>query len=119
MKKFRVEVAGGGPPTPRNGLFKRLACKLGNALRAVLLRPRLAIWSCITAFVLLLGTPHVGWDYQCRHDVWGLGTCREALWCEYYGVQGRRVEWPPRGERCELIKILPINWNQLIERITT
>lgn len=119
MTKFRVEVLSARPRGKRESAPKRLRGALGKGVRAVLLRPHLTILTGLTVFVLLVGTPHVGWDYQCRHAVWGTGACQEAVWCEYYGVQGRRVEWPERGERCQLVKILPLDWEALIAKVTT
>jgi hypothetical protein len=119
MKKFKVEIVGSRPSQRRESVSKRLRGKLGTGARAVLLRPRITILTGLIAFVLIGGTPHVGWDYQCRHAVWGTGACQEAVWCEYYGAQGRRVEWPERGERCQLLKILPLDWDALIAKVMT
>jgi hypothetical protein len=84
----------------------------------VLLRPRNAILTLSSASCLIGGTPHVGWDYQCSHAVYGYGGCESARWCAYYGVQGRRVIWPEYGEHCSLVKFLTLNWNDIIERNT-
>ena len=118
MSKFKVEVIGGKPPKPPEGLINRLRRALHNAARAALLRPKTALLTGFVSFVLLVGTPHLGWDYQCRHAVYGYGSCQSALWCEYFGVQGRRVIWPEQGEHCHLIGFLPLDFNLLIEGIT-
>lgn len=118
MNKFKVEVMGGRPPRPPEGPIKRLRRLLNRSARFALLRPKRSIVAALIGFVLLVGTPHVGWDYQCRHAVYGYGGCESARWCAYYGVQGRRVIWPEYGEHCSLVKFLTLNWNDIIERNT-
>lgn len=118
MKKFKVEVVGGRPPRPPESLINRVRRALSNAARAALYRPKTSILAGLVGFVLVVGTPHVGWDYQCRHAVYGYGGCESARWCAYYGVQGRRVIWPDIGEHCSLMKFLPLNWNDIFERNT-
>ncbi|MHA3976481.1 hypothetical protein ACW9UR_02240 [Halovulum sp. GXIMD14794] len=75
MSKFDIKVLGTKPPKRPEGPIKRLCRKLGGALKAVLLRPRMILVSGIAGLVLFVGTPHVGWDYQCRHATRGIGTC--------------------------------------------
>jgi hypothetical protein len=118
MSKLRVEVLGGKPPKPPENLITRLRRALNAAKLAALHRPVTSVFVGFVGFVLVIGTPHLGWDYQCRHAVWGSGSCQEAVWCEYFGVQGRRVIWPERGEHCHLIGFLPLDFNMLIGRTT-
>jgi len=61
----------------------------------------------------VFGTPHVGWNYACRIPArHGEGGCQDYDWCEYYGMQGRRVLF---GEECGgLVRLVPINWRGLI-----
>ena len=117
MSKFDVKVLGAKPPKRPESPIMRLCRKIGGALKSVLLRPRMIVVSAVAGFVLLVGTPHAGWDYQCRHATRGVGSCTSASWCAYYGVQGRRVERPGYGERCKLVTVLPLDWNKLIEGI--
>ena len=78
-------------------------------------RPRLLILIGFLGFIGYVGTPHIGWDYQCRHATPGGAPCHSASWCEYYGFQGRRVDYPPYGETCKLVKFLPVDWELLGE----
>ncbi|MFY0311161.1 hypothetical protein ACFMBG_14825 [Leisingera sp. D0M16] len=114
MNEFRVTVHGAGPPRGPDGPLRRALRRIGRMLRALLLRPRIVIASMFAAFVLMIGTPHAGWDYECRHPMRGPGSCRSVAWCAYYGIQGRRVEFPEYGERCKLITVLPVRWDKLL-----
>ena len=117
MSKFEVKVIGGKPPKPPEGWLKRLRRRIGGAVRAVLRRPGIIIVAGAASFIGLIGTPHVGWEYQCRHATRGFGTCQSVAWCAYYGVQGRRVERPEYGARCQLVTFLPLDLNKLIEGV--
>ncbi len=117
MRKFDVKVAGGKPPKRPEGASKRLRRRIGGAIKAVLLRPRMIFVSGIAGFVLFVGTPHAGWDYQCRHALRGIGSCTSVSWCAYYGIQGRRIERPEYGERCKLVTFLPVDWDKLIKGV--
>ncbi|MDF0596321.1 hypothetical protein [Psychromarinibacter halotolerans] len=117
MSKFDVKVVGSKPPKRPEGAIKRLRRRIGGGVKAVLIRPRMIFVSGIAGFVLFVGTPHVGWDYQCSHSTRGFGSCNSAAWCAYYGIQGRRVERPGYGERCQLVTFIPLNWNKLIEGV--
>jgi hypothetical protein len=58
----------------------------------------------------LFGTPYVGWNYGCSvPPAYGDTGCRFYNWCEYYGLQGRRVL---HGRRCTggLVTLLPFAW---------
>ncbi len=86
----------------------------GRLLRWIVLRPLLLILLALLAVPVTVGTPHVAWDYQCAHSTRGGGFCQEANWCAYYGVQGRRVVFPPRGETCDLVTFLHVDWDAAI-----
>jgi hypothetical protein len=65
----------------------------------------------LAAFVLLLGTPHVGWNYGCKAGPrFGQSGCKIWDWCEYYGIQGRQVIFPKYGESCSPVRLLPLRW---------
>lgn len=106
---------------------KRTAISYGRAalqrgaqiVRAILMRPLLLLMLGLVGFTLFVGTPHVAWDYQCSHSTRGGGFCRAANWCAYYGVQGRRVVFPPSGETCQLITFLPIDWAAILNELRT
>ena len=115
MKKINVKVDR-KRPKKRAALLPALHARTSGALRAVLLRPRLVMAGAFAGFILFVGTPHIGWDYQCRHAMHGIGTCRSASWCAYYGVQGRRIDKPANGETCDLVKFIRIDWARLLER---
>lgn len=117
MSKFEVKIVGGKPPKRPEGAFKRLRRRIGGAITAVLLRPGIVILAGMSGFMVMVGTPHVGWDYQCRHAMRGFGTCESVSWCAYYGIQGRRVVRPEIGTRCQLVTFLPPDWNKLIEGV--
>lgn len=113
-KNFEIRIVGAKPLERHGNPLKRLYHRIRGAADAVLLRPRAAMLVGLAAFLLFIGTPHVGWDYQCGHATRGFGACRSASWCAYYGIQGRRVERPSYGETCKLITFLPPDWNKLI-----
>ena len=114
MSKFEVKVLGSKPPKRPDGPLKRLRRRIGHISKAVLMRPRLIVLTAITGSLLVIGTPHVGWEYQCGHQTRGFGSCRYVSWCAYYGVQGRRVERPSYGERCQVVTVLPLDWNKML-----
>ena len=113
MSDFEIEVIGAKPPKPPEGPLRRLLRRLGRIAKAVLMRPKAVVLVGLTGAVLVIGTPHAGWDYQCRHPMRGPGTCESVAWCAYYGVQGRRVEVPDYGEQCKLIAFIPLDWQRI------
>ena len=117
MSKFEVKVIGAKPPKRPEGAFKRLRRRIGGAIKAVLLRPGIIVLAGLSGFVVFIGTPHVGWEYQCRHATRGFGNCTSVAWCAYYGVQGRRVVRPEYAERCQIVTFLPLDFNKLIEGV--
>ena len=117
MSKIDIQVLGTKPPKRPEGPIKRLCRKLSGGLKATLLRPRMILVSAIAGFVIFVGTPHAGWDYQCRHAMRGIGSCTSVSWCAYYGIHGRRIERPEYGERCKLVTFLPVDWDKLMKGI--
>lgn len=117
MSKFEVKVVGAKPPKRPEGPFKRLRRRIGGAIKSVLLRPGIIVLAGLSGFVVVIGTPHVGWEYQCRHATRGFGNCTSVAWCAYYGVQGRRVVRPEYAERCQIVTFLPLDFNKLIEGV--
>lgn len=114
MTDFDIEVVGAKPARKKKrALILRLIVALVLITRAILVRPRLMIVAALIGVVVFVGTPHIGWDYQCRHATPGGAPCTSASWCAYYGFQGRRVESPPLGEACALVKFLPVDWDTL------
>ncbi|MFW8634319.1 hypothetical protein [Cribrihabitans pelagius] len=111
MKEYEVRVLGTPPQEPHGPHGRRFRRKLRKAVRAVLLRPRRLVLAGMAGFVLIAGTPHIGWDYQCRHPMRGPGSCSAVGWCAYYGIQGRRIAVPSHGSQCSPIKLLPLDWN--------
>jgi hypothetical protein len=111
MSDFEIEVIGSGPPRKPGGSRRRLFSRLA---RALLMRPRVLVLTGAAAFVLGVGTPHFGWDYQCRYPMRPGQPCRSVEYCAYYGIQGRRIEFPGDGETCRVITFLRINWRQVM-----
>ena len=116
MRKIRVEVVSGLPPRRPDGPIRRTWRLLTQTVNLVLRRPGETFLASTIAFLAFVGTPHIAWEYQCRHQVRGYASCQEAVWCAYYGIEGRRVEWMERGQPCKLITILPTDWIGMIER---
>ncbi|MCB9958709.1 MAG: hypothetical protein H6843_08915 [Rhodospirillaceae bacterium] len=114
MSEFEIEVVGAErrpkPERQPTGLLRK-ALRL---LRALLMRPRALILSGLAAFVLFVGTPHIGWDYQCRYRSGPGEPCESAEYCAYYGIRGRRVVFPASGQSCKLITFLPLDWDRLL-----
>lgn len=114
MSEFEVQVTEArlarAPQRPGKRLFGAVAARI----RAVLMRPRLLIVGALTGFVVLVGTPHAGWEYGCRHPMHGPSSCHAVAWCAYYGLQGRRVAVPEPGDSCRLITFLRIDWPRLM-----
>ncbi|KIC41581.1 hypothetical protein RA27_10110 [Ruegeria sp. ANG-R] len=115
MKKIETKVLNNNAPKRGRTENKPLFRPIGQAVKAILMRPRLIVLSGMAGFLLFVGTRHVGWEYQCRHQMRGFGTCNAVSWCAYYGVQGRREVRPEYGTRCKLVTFLPLNLNKLIE----
>jgi hypothetical protein len=109
MSEFEVEVVGAGPPRRSEGSLSRALKTAGRWLRVLLMRPRILALTGAASFVLAVGTPHVGWDYECRHPMRPGQACRSVDYCAYYGIQGRRVVFPGDGESCKLVTFLRIN----------
>ena len=81
MSEWDIRVVSAQPARRTEGGIRRLLRRAGNARRAVLRRPRTVTAAAVLAFVAFAGTPHVGWDYECRHPMHGPGTCRSVMWC--------------------------------------
>ena len=109
MSEFEIEVVGAGPPRRSEGPLGRTLKIAGRWLRALLMRPRILVLTGAAVFVMVVGTPHVGWDYECRHPMRSGQPCRSVDYCAYYGIQGRRVVFPENGENCQLVTFLRID----------
>lgn len=113
MSEFEIRVSSTPPPQKRQGLLTRLHVRIETLIDTALSRPRASLICGLAAFVLIAGTPHVGWDYRCRHGMDGPGSCRVVEWCAYYGIQGRRIDVPEPGESCKLMTVLPLDYAKL------
>lgn len=114
MNDYEIRVAGGQPAHKPDGPIKRNARIAGSIIRGFLSRPRLVIVSAISAILLFAGTPHIGWDYQCRHPVRYGQPCHAVSYCAYYGIQGRQLEFPETGESCKPVTFRKIDWAALV-----
>lgn len=109
MSEFEIEVVGAGPPRNPEGTLRRTLKTASRWLRTLLMRPRVLALTGAAAFVMAVGTPHVGWDYECRHPMRPGQPCKAVVYCAYYGIQGRRVVFPGDGENCQLVTFLRID----------
>lgn len=114
MDEFEIEVIGAGPPRKPDGPLKRFIAKASRVVRALLMRSRLLAATGAAAFLLIVGTPHAGWDYECRAPMRPGQPCRNVSYCAYYGIQGRRVVFPEYGESCQFVTFLPLDWAKLM-----
>lgn len=114
MSEFDVEVIVAGPPRKPDGSRKRAFRAARRLARVLLLRPRILVLSGLAAFVLVAGTPHVGWDYQCRHPMRPGQPCGSVDYCAYYGIQGRRIVFPDDRETCRIVTFLRIDWQRIV-----
>lgn len=114
MSEFEIEVVGAGPPRKPEGSLRRSLKRAGRWLRALLMRPRILALTGAAAFVVTVGTPHIGWDYECRHPMRPGQPCRSVDYCAYYGIQGRRIVSPEAGETCKLATFLRIDWRRIV-----
>lgn len=114
MSEFDVEVIGAEPPRRPDGSRKRAFKAARRLSRVLLLRPRILALSGLAAFGMIAGTPHVGWDYQCRHPMRPGVSCRSVDYCAYYGIQGRRIVFPDDGETCRVVTFLRIDWQRIV-----
>jgi len=115
MEDFEIRVT----KAPKRKTENPVSRFLRNAeakVKKAFMRPGLVAAAAVTCFVVLVGTPHVGWEYQCRHGMSGPNTCRSYAWCGYYGIQGRRVVVPPEGQHCRVLTMLTPDWSRLIGR---
>lgn len=117
MKEYDVRVLGGPKAKRKPGRVRSAVRQAGRALQFILLKPRLLILAVLAGFILFAGTPYAGWDYECRHPFSPGQPCRSVSYCAYYGVQGRRVEFPEYGESCQLITFIPLDWGRIIDRV--
>lgn len=114
MSDFDVEVVGAPPPRKPESPLAQMLARAGRLLRALLMRPRVVTFIGAAAFLLIVGTPHVGWDYECNHPMRPGHPCQSASYCAYYGIQGRRVVFPDDGESCNVVMFLPPDWKRLL-----
>lgn len=114
MSKFDVEVVGARRRTKSRGPLLWFLGWLARRLRALLLHPRILLVLGVAGFVHFVGTPHAGWDYECRHPFRPGQPCRYVFYCAYYGIQGRREVFPEPGESCRVITFLPLDWQRIM-----
>ena len=114
MDEFEVEIIEQKTTRRTDGPATRATAKTGRLVRGILMRPRLVIAAAAAVFVLLVGTPHAGWDYECRHPMRSGQPCRSVSYCAYYGIQGRRIVFPQDGQSCKLVTLLPPDWKRMM-----
>lgn len=114
MDEFDIEVVGAVSPRKRDGAFTLALMRVARGVRALLMRPRILTLTGAAAFVMAVGTPHVGWDYECRYPMRPGQPCGSVSYCAYYGIQGRRVVFPDDGETCQVVTFLRIDWRRIV-----
>lgn len=113
MKEYKITVIYTKEPRKE----RRTLETVGSIARRVLRNRRTLMFGGLVGFLLIAGTPHVGWDYECRHPFSPTRPCTSFVYCGYYGIQGRRVVFPDYDESCKLIKLLPPDWNKLLNSL--
>lgn len=99
---------GPGPDAPeRAGRHAR------SAFVHTVLRPLAILAVLFGGIAVLAGTPHIGWNYECRGRAKPDGGCDSYRYCEYYGIQGRRAVFPDEGESCGFVKFVGVDWGAL------
>lgn len=114
MSDFEIRVVGAEPPRKPEKPITRHLLRVGRVCKAVLKRPRAVVFTGLAVFVLFVGTPHVGWDYECRVPMRPGKPCPSLSYCAYYGIQGRRVMFPEDDDYCRLVTVLPIAWDRIL-----
>ena len=114
MSEFEVEVEGAKPPPAGPGRGRRILARVVAIIRAWLHSPPLLVLSALIGFVLIVGTPHVQTYAECRMKNRD-GSCRYYGFCDYYGIQGKRVF--SLEECADGVKFLPIEWGRLFGKI--
>jgi hypothetical protein len=114
VSEFDVKVVGARRKRKSRRPLLRVLGWSARGLRALLMRPRFLLILGVAGFVQFVGTPHAGWDYECRHPFRPGQPCRYVFYCAYYGIQGRREVFPEPGESCKVISFLPIDWKKII-----
>lgn len=89
---------------------------LEDKTRKAFMRPWVAGLTSVTAFIVIIGTPHIGWEYRCHHGFTASNPCRSYASCSYFGIQGRRDVIPPGGEPCSLFTMMRPDWARLVGR---
>jgi len=75
-------------------------------------RPFALILAGLLIAAAVFGTPHLRKKWVCRAGLYRNGICKGYDYCEYYGIQGRRVLF---DEECGgLVRLVPIDWRGLI-----
>jgi hypothetical protein len=83
MREYRVWVEGQPPPGGPGGSLRRIIARVKAAWFGLLRRPVRLVLGGLVVFVLVVGTPHIDWDYVCRHPKKVGETCRYYDWCAY------------------------------------
>ena len=107
MTNRKIEVV--GQKRRRKGVAPAMVRAVGRIAFRVIKHPATIGVTVLSLAGYAFGTPHVAYEYGCahpRHSAWS--ECRQVEWCAYYGFQGRRTDIPDVGERCALIRLMPI-----------
>ena len=72
------------------------------------------IVAVLALLAAVFGTPHLRWEWTCRHRLRSYGDpCSMYESCLYLGIQGWRRLYPEYREPCPFVHLLPIDWRAL------
>ncbi len=64
--------------------------------------------------MLFVGTPHAGWDYECRLPMRSGRAVPGSFLLRILRHSGTAGVFPEDGETCGLVTVLPIDWDRIM-----
>lgn len=115
MDEFEIEVKKEPERSYADDIFAYLS-GLEAKFKELAMQPKLVAGFSVAAFVLVLGTPHLGLNYRCAHRTTYSIPCREYVSCSYLGILGWQEIRPNAGEFCGVFKMMRHDWSRLLAR---
>lgn len=115
MDEFEIKVKGKTRTSTVTDIVAFLD-RLEKGFKALAMKPKLVAGVSVAAFVMVIGTPHVGLQYRCGHRTTYSTPCREYLSCWYLGILGWQEIKPRQGEQCGAFRMLTPDWARLLNR---